>query len=66
MKLKSCEFCGTEYNEELSKCPLCGKSEMEAELAAEEAQTAQPVKAAPKKKAKKQKEDLDLLDEDDV
>jgi len=55
MKLKSCEFCGTEYNEELSKCPLCGKSEMEAELAAEEAQTAQPVKAAPKKKAKRHK-----------
>ena len=55
MKLKSCEFCGTEYSEELSKCPLCGKSEMEAELAAEEAQTAQHVKPAAQKKAKKQR-----------
>lgn len=25
MKLKTCEYCGTEYNSELRTCPLCGK-----------------------------------------
>ena len=25
MKLKTCEYCGTEYNSELPSCPLCGK-----------------------------------------
>lgn len=26
MELRTCEFCGTEYNRELDACPLCGKS----------------------------------------
>ena len=26
MKLRTCEFCGTEYDASLEKCPLCGKS----------------------------------------
>ena len=26
MKLRTCEFCGTEYDETLNRCPLCGKS----------------------------------------
>ena len=26
MKLKTCEYCGTEYNSELPSCPLCGKT----------------------------------------
>lgn len=26
MKLKTCEYCGTEYNSELPSCPLCGKA----------------------------------------
>ena len=26
MKLRTCEFCGTEYDENLQQCPLCGKS----------------------------------------
>lgn len=26
MKLKTCEYCGTEYNSELKACPLCGKA----------------------------------------
>lgn len=26
MKLKTCEYCGTEYNSELRTCPLCGKT----------------------------------------
>lgn len=26
MKLKTCEYCGTEYSSDLPKCPLCGKS----------------------------------------
>ena len=25
MKLKVCEYCGTEYNKNLTQCPLCGK-----------------------------------------
>lgn len=25
MKLKVCEYCGTEYNRNLDRCPLCGK-----------------------------------------
>ena len=25
MKLKTCEYCGTEYSSELRTCPLCGK-----------------------------------------
>ena len=25
MKLKTCEYCGTEYSSELRACPLCGK-----------------------------------------
>lgn len=26
MELKTCEYCGTEYNENLPQCPFCGKS----------------------------------------
>ena len=26
MKLRTCEFCGTEYDASLEKCPLCGKN----------------------------------------
>lgn len=26
MKLKTCEYCGTEYSGDLAQCPLCGKS----------------------------------------
>ena len=26
MELRTCEFCGTEYDETLNRCPLCGKS----------------------------------------
>ena len=33
MKLKNCEYCGTEYNEDLPQCPLCGKNAAEAEEA---------------------------------
>ena len=25
MKRKNCEYCGTEYNDDLPQCPLCGK-----------------------------------------
>ena len=25
MKLKVCEYCGTEYKDGLLQCPLCGK-----------------------------------------
>ncbi len=34
MKLKVCEYCGTEYNEEQDRCPLCGKDVKEAQAAA--------------------------------
>lgn len=27
MKLKTCEYCGTEYKGELQRCPLCGRSD---------------------------------------
>lgn len=27
MKLKVCEYCGTEYDRSLDKCPLCGKGQ---------------------------------------
>lgn len=27
MKLKVCEYCGTEYDDSLKKCPLCGKGQ---------------------------------------
>lgn len=37
MELRTCEFCGTEYDRTLSKCPLCGKSNgTDAEAALEE------------------------------
>lgn len=36
MEQKTCEFCGTEYNSDLSKCPVCGKSETSAVLPNEE------------------------------
>ncbi len=26
MKLKKCEYCGTEFDAALSQCPLCGKA----------------------------------------
>ena len=26
MKLKKCEYCGTEFDATLSQCPLCGKA----------------------------------------
>lgn len=26
MKLKNCEYCGTEYSAEMPQCPLCGKA----------------------------------------
>ncbi len=29
MKMKICEYCGTEYSEDQIKCPLCGKCEGE-------------------------------------
>lgn len=43
MKLNVCEFCGTEYSKDQSKCPLCGKAPDEAAAAAAELdkQTAQ-------------------------
>ena len=31
MKLIHCEYCGTEYNDDLEKCPLCGRSESAGE-----------------------------------
>ena len=31
MKLRTCEFCGTEYDTSLEKCPLCGKSTDQAQ-----------------------------------
>ena len=37
MNTKICEYCGTEYKDNLSKCPLCGKTEGE-EMAAETVQ----------------------------
>lgn len=36
MKLKTCEYCGTEYNSELKACPLCGKAAASAKAAAPE------------------------------
>lgn len=27
MELRTCEFCGTEYNTDQQKCPICGKGE---------------------------------------
>ena len=36
MERKTCEFCGTEYNSDLSKCPVCGKSETSAVMSNEE------------------------------
>ena len=35
MKLKVCEYCGTEYNKDQNKCPLCGKEPGEGVPAAE-------------------------------
>ena len=26
MKLKKCEYCGTEFDAALGQCPLCGKA----------------------------------------
>lgn len=34
MELKTCEFCGTEYDESQGKCPLCGKTAEAAAAAA--------------------------------
>lgn len=35
MKLNVCEYCGTEYNKDQTKCPLCGKEPGEGVPAAE-------------------------------
>ncbi len=32
MERKTCVFCGTEYSTEMSKCPMCGKSETSAQV----------------------------------
>ena len=34
MKLKLCEYCGTEYTKDQTRCPLCGKDDLEAQAAA--------------------------------
>lgn len=47
MALRTCEYCGTEFDAKLRRCPLCGKT------GNEEAQAP----AQDKKKAKKRKED---------
>lgn len=39
MKLKVCEYCGTEYNNDQSRCPLCGKDDQEAHAAASKSKT---------------------------
>lgn len=39
MKLKVCDYCGTEYNEDQNRCPLCGKDDLEAQAAAAESKT---------------------------
>lgn len=31
MELRTCEFCGTEYNLDQPKCPICGRGEGQAE-----------------------------------
>ena len=39
MELKTCDYCGTEYQSDLAQCPLCGKS---AHHSAEEQPEAAP------------------------
>ena len=53
MKLRTCEFCGTEYDETLNRCPLCGKSPHQAveqpAVMAEKPAAEQKKKKQPKK-----------------
>ena len=51
MKLKTCEYCGTEYNSELPTCPLCGKTGAgaRAEAPQEQRRTRAGARVAPKK-----------------
>ena len=46
MKLKKCEYCGTEFDAALSQCPLCGKAVQPG------AAEPMPVMSAPYKPAK--------------
>lgn len=43
MKLKVCEYCGTEYSSDRETCPLCGKNEQEAHDAAPNPAKTEPV-----------------------
>ena len=55
MKLKTCEYCGTEYNSELPTCPLCGKTGAgaRAEAPQEQRKKRGGARVAPKKSAGK-------------